>query len=104
MTCVGRGRSGGAGIVVGVTQVGFGAVSFIDHQIDGHFAFQTADVTVAKVVAQFVHLSNKRKRKKRKRQNVINLKSIPLSIRRLKRVNSLSIFRNLSNDAAINDS
>ena len=101
MTCVGRGRSGGAGIVVGVTQVGFGAVSFIDHQIDGHFAFQTADVTVAKVVAQFVHLSNKRKRK---RQNVINLKSIPLSIRRLKRVNSLSIFRNLSNDAAINDS
>ena len=66
MTCVGRGRSGGAGIVVGVTQVGFGAVSFIDHQIDGHFAFQTADVTVAKVVAQFVHLSNKRKRKKEK--------------------------------------
>ena len=74
MTCVGRGRSGGAGIVVGVTQVGFGAVSFIDHQIDGHFAFQTADVTVAKVVAQFVHLSNKQTKQKRHQSEIDSTK------------------------------
>ena len=62
---VGVTRVGGGGarvmrsrIVVGVAQVGFGAaVPLVDHQIDGHFALQTADVTVAEVVAQLVNLS-----------------------------------------------
>ena len=46
-----------ARVVVGVAQVGFaGAVPLVDHQVDGHLALQTADVTVAKVVAELVNL------------------------------------------------
>lgn len=41
--------------VVIVAQIGL-RVTFIDHQIDGHLAFQTTYVTLAKVVAQFVYL------------------------------------------------
>lgn len=44
-------------IVVGVAEIGFGAtVPLVDHQVDGHLAFETADVTMAKVVAQLVNL------------------------------------------------
>ena len=56
---VGGGGSGVmcARVVVGVAQVGFaGAVPLVDHQVDGHLALQTADVTVAKVVAELVNL------------------------------------------------
>ena len=62
---VARVGSGGAGvvssrIVVGVTEVGFArAVPLVNHQVDGHLALQTADVTVAKVVAQLVNLHTK---------------------------------------------
>lgn len=62
---VARVGSGGAGvvssrIVVGVAQVGFArAVPLVDHQVNGHLALQTADVTVAKVVAQLVNLHEK---------------------------------------------
>lgn len=51
-----------AGAVVVVAEVGF-RVPFVDHEVDGHFALQTADVTLTKVVAQFVNLWKKRKRK-----------------------------------------
>ena len=51
----------GARVVVGVAQVGFaGSVPLVDPQIDGHLALQTADVTVAKVVAQLVNLKEKK--------------------------------------------
>jgi hypothetical protein len=56
---VGGGGAGvmGARVVVGVAQVGLaGAVPLVDHQVDGHLALQTADVAVAKVVAQLVNL------------------------------------------------
>lgn len=36
--------------VVVVAQVGL-RVALVDHQIDGHLALQTADVTLAKVIA-----------------------------------------------------
>lgn len=32
------------------------AVPLVDHQVDGHLALQTADVSVAEVVAELVHL------------------------------------------------
>ncbi len=44
-----------AGAVVVVAEVGF-SVAIIDHEVDGHFALQTADVALTKVVAQFVNL------------------------------------------------
>lgn len=73
---VGCGGSGvmGSRIVVGVTQVGFaGTVPLVDHQVDGHLALQTADVTVAKVVAQLVNLSVKSTTKKEKiRMSFVN--------------------------------
>jgi hypothetical protein len=56
---VGGGGAGvmGARVVVGVAQVGLaGTVPLVDHQVDGHLALQTADVAVAKVVAQLVNL------------------------------------------------
>ena len=65
MARVGCGGAGvmGTRVVVGVAQVGFaGSVPLVDPQIDGHLALQTADVTVAKVVAQLVNL---------KRNNII---------------------------------
>ena len=65
MARVGCGGAGvmGTRVVVGVAQVGFaGSVPLVDHQVDGHLALQTADVTVAKVVAQLVNL---------KRNNII---------------------------------
>lgn len=52
-----------AGAVVVVAEVGF-RVAFVDHEVDGHFALQTADVTLTKVVAQFVNLFMKGKRER----------------------------------------
>ena len=60
--CVGAGVMG-ARVVVGVAQVGFaGSAPLVDPQIDGHLALQTADVTVAKVVAQLVNLKSSKER------------------------------------------
>lgn len=50
-----------AGAVVVVADVGL-RVALIDHEVDGHLALQTADVTLAKVVAQFVNLRRKEER------------------------------------------
>lgn len=59
MARVGGGGAGvmSARVVVGIAQVGFtGAVPLVDHQVDGHLALQTADVTMAEVVAELVNL------------------------------------------------
>ena len=73
VTGVGGGGSGGARIVVGVAQVGLGAVPLVDHQVDGHFALQAADVAVAEVVAQFVYLKLEKKQtnKQTNKNNII---------------------------------
>ena len=62
VTGVGRRGPGGARVVVGVAEIGFGAVPLVDDQIDGHFALQAADVTVAEVVAQLVNLIHNKKK------------------------------------------
>ena len=46
-----------AGTVVVVAEVRLG-VALVDYEVDWHFAFQTADVALTKVVAQFVNLRN----------------------------------------------
>ncbi len=35
------------------------SLALVDHEVDGHLALQTADVTVAEVIAEFVHLAKK---------------------------------------------
>lgn len=42
-------------VVVGVAQLGLG-VPLVYHEVDGHLSLQAADVTLAEVVAQFMHL------------------------------------------------
>ena len=80
MTGVGGGGSGGARIVVGVAQVGLGAVPLVDHQVDGHFALQAADVAVAEVVAQFVYLKLKKQTNKQTNKNNIIPKPASLDV------------------------
>lgn len=41
-----------------VVEVRFTDLSFFYDQVDGHFAFQTADVTVAEVIAELMNLRN----------------------------------------------
>ena len=39
-----------------IVEVRLAHVSVLDHQVNGHFSFQAADVAVAEVVAQLVDL------------------------------------------------
>jgi len=45
----------GRGVVVVVSEVSFG-IPLVDHQVNGHLAFQTRDVSLTEVVAQFMDL------------------------------------------------
>jgi len=57
------GASGSAAVQT-VTQLGWlRALSVVDHEVDRHLALQAADVPVAEVVAQLVHLECEKKRK-----------------------------------------
>jgi len=51
-----------AGTVVVVAEVGFG-VALVNDKVDWHFAFQTTDVTLTKIVAQFVNLQGEKEYK-----------------------------------------
>ena len=44
-----------AGAIIVVAQVWF-RVPLVDDKINWHFPFQTADITLAEIVTQFVHL------------------------------------------------
>lgn len=55
------GGASGSAAVQTVTQLGWlRALSVVDHEVDRHLALQAADVPVAEVVAQLVHLECKR--------------------------------------------
>lgn len=55
------GGASGSAAVQAVTQFRrFRALSVVDHEVDRHFALQTADVPMAKVVAQLVYLERER--------------------------------------------
>lgn len=48
------------GVVVGVAETALlRRLSLVDYQVDGHLALQTADITMTKVVAEFVDLEEK---------------------------------------------
>lgn len=50
--------SSGRGVVVRVpsAHVWLGAITLVNHQVDGHFSLQTRYVPVAKVVTQLMNL------------------------------------------------
>lgn len=54
------GGASGSVAVQTVTQLGWlRALPIVDHQVDRHFAFQAADIPMAKVVAELMYLKQK---------------------------------------------